>query len=461
VRPTTYNLQRTTSQSGQILLLALVFMVIVTSLVVSLVGYAASQIKAHRQAVAREQGINIAEAGAELAIWKLNNQAGYSGETNTSYGNGVYSVTITNLSGTSKLVKVDSYVPNATNPKAHRTVQITTATGTENLGFNYGVQIGAGGLTMDNNSQVNGNIYSNGDIIGANTATVTGDVIVATTHQVDNLNIGGNALARKVTNSTISGNVSAYTLSGSTVTGNVSADSISDCTVNGNAVYNSRDDCTVVGTSTTPNDSVPQNQPEEDLPIDQSQIDNWQQEATDGGTVGSQTINGTVSLGPVKINGDLQINGTLNVTGTIWVTGSVTTSNGSTLKLDSSYGSLSGILVAGVAGSSTAGTVTLSNNSEIRGSGTTGSYLMVLSQKSSITSVAIDIANNASGAIYYAGTGLVNLSNNAHGKEITAYKVHLNNGAIVTYESGLGSSQFSSGPAGGWQYLEQTYQLLQ
>src|SRR5438105_3687533 len=112
-------------QQGQILLLAMVFMAIVSTVVVSLVGYAGIQIKSHRQALNREQGVDIAEAGAELAIWKLNNQAGYTGESDTSYGNGTYTVTITNLSSSTKLIKVDSYVPNASNPTAHRIVQLT------------------------------------------------------------------------------------------------------------------------------------------------------------------------------------------------------------------------------------------------------------------------------------------------------------------------------------------------
>ena len=51
--------------------------------------------------------------------------------------------------------------------------------------------------------------------------------------------------------------------------------------------------------------------------------------------------------------------------------------------------------------------------------------------------------------------------NTATTKEITAEKIHLNQNAVVTYESGLASAQFSSGPAGGWEMLDGTWQLLQ
>ena len=83
-----------------------VFMLVLMTIIVALVGYAQVQIKSHRQAVQREAGLSIAEAGAELAIWKLNNQGGYNGESNTAYGNGVYSVTITNIGLTTKLLTI-------------------------------------------------------------------------------------------------------------------------------------------------------------------------------------------------------------------------------------------------------------------------------------------------------------------------------------------------------------------
>src|SRR4051812_6551404 len=123
-------------QRGQIIIIALVFVGVVTALVASLVGYTLIQLKAHRQALGRVQGLSIAEAGAEAALWKLNNQAGYVGEANTAYGAGTYTVTITNISGSSKLIKVDSYIPNSSTPKSHRVVQVTVTVGTTNIGFN-------------------------------------------------------------------------------------------------------------------------------------------------------------------------------------------------------------------------------------------------------------------------------------------------------------------------------------
>jgi Tfp pilus assembly protein PilX len=450
-------------QSGQIIIIALVFMAVVSTVIVALVGYAGVQIRSHRQAVARTQALSIAEAGIEAAIWKLNNQPGYTGESNSSYGSGTYNITITNLSGSSKLIRADAFVPNQSNPRGKRSIQVTATIGTTNIGFNYGVQAGEGGFQMDQNSTVNGNIYSNGSIIGANGATIDGDAIVAgATGKIDAVRINGNSWSHFIEDSTVGGNASHYDLIRTTVTANASVYSMSNCTINGNATYTTQFGCSIAGSQSTPNNNVPPDPSAEPLPIDDEQINGWEQEAENGGVLGSQTINGSVSLGPKKINGNIFIsNGsTLTITGTLWITGNLTIDNNAILRLSPSYGSLSGVIVVGQEGSSTAGTISVYNNAQINGSGTSGSYLMLLSQKTGTATPAITIENNAAGAIYYAGTGQINLSNNGGGKEITAYKVFIDNNAVVTYESGLANANFSSGPGGGWEVADQTWQLL-
>lgn len=63
-----------------------IFALIAMIAISSLVGYAMLQIRSQRQAVGQTLGISIAEAAIEAAIWKLNNQLGYSGESGTAYG---------------------------------------------------------------------------------------------------------------------------------------------------------------------------------------------------------------------------------------------------------------------------------------------------------------------------------------------------------------------------------------
>lgn len=448
-------------QSGQIIIIALVFMTIVAVAVGSLVGYAGVQIKSHRQAVSRSTALSIAEAGLEAAVWKLNNQPGYNGETGTVYGAGTYNITLTNLSGSSKLVKAD-----ATTPNGKRTVQVTATLGATNIAFNYGVHVDAGGLEMDNNSTVVGNVYSNGPVRGESGASVTGTATSAgASGLLDELSISSNASAHTIDDSTIGGSANAYTLSDSTVGGNVSANSISHCTIGGNAAYNTKSACTIGGTQTTPNPSVPPDLQAVPLPITDSLISDWKSEAEAGGVISSQTITGSVSLGPKKISGNLTVTsgGILTLTGTLWVTGNISVDNSGIIRLNPSFGSLSGVIV-------TDGWIHFDNNGSFSGSGTPGSYLMFLttlactgSAGSNCThhNAAVDLHNNVGAAIIYAKSGLVNLHNNVAVKELTAYKIHLSNNATVTYDSGLANALFSSGPAGGWEVQDGTWQLLQ
>jgi Tfp pilus assembly protein PilX len=451
------------NQKGQIIIIVLVFMGIVTTLGIALVGYASIEIRSHRQAVGRVQGLSIAEAGIEAAIWKLNNQSGYSGETGTAFQNGEYDVSITDLSGSQKLVRAVAYVPNSTNPRAKRVVQAIAVTGTTNVGFNYGVQVGLGGFDMSNNSKIIGNIYSGGNILGSNSATVEGTAIASgPTGTIDGMQVDVNAIAHFILDSNIDGNATAYRLEDSTVLGNVVATDILNCTISGDATYDTNTGCSVAGTATSPNPDDFVDPEDIALPISDQQIDDWEVEAEAGGTIGTQVIGGPVTLGPVKINGDLTVgsNGILTLGGTVWVTGDINLTNDAIVQLDPSFGSLSGVLLSGIDGSSTQGTIDISNTSQVLGSGSSGSFLMLLSQTAD-PGIAIKIRNNSDSSILYAPDGTIDISNSAALNEVTAYKLKISNFATVTYDSGLSNVNFSSGPSGGWEILDQTWQLIQ
>ena len=202
--------------------------------------------------------------------------------------------------------------------------------------------------------------------------------------------------------------------------------------------------------------SDPSQQP---FPISQGNIDQWKTEA-ESGTIfnGNKTITSTnASLGPMKIVGNLTIsnNATLTVTGTIWVTGDVSTSNNVNVRLSPSYGAGSGVIV-------TDGKINISNNATFSGSGTQGSYLMVLSTSNCPTgpscggSNAVSVGNNAGAVILVAQDGTIYFSNNAGAKEVIAGKLSLSNNAVITYESGLIDLNFTNGPSGGWDILNWT-----
>jgi hypothetical protein len=297
-----------------------------------------------------------------------------------------------------------------------RKVTVTRAISTKESNFIYGIQVGEGGLVLGN-SEVEGSVFSNGSATGVNGANVTGDLFVASsTHSITNIDVGGVARANTVTDSTITG--ALYCQSGS---GNNKA-------------------CDTSQADRTP---LP-------FPINDETIDEWKGHAVAGGVInGDYNLSGTISFGPKKIIGNLTFsnNTVLTITGTIYVTGTITLANSSIVKLSSSYGSYSGVLLAD-------GLITV-GNIEIQGSGQEGSYLMVTSTK---TDDAIAVNNSAEAAIFFAPKGTLAVGN-IHVHEATGYRITVANSGSVEYESGLATVEFSSGPSGGflvtgWREIE-------
>lgn len=186
--------------------------------------------------------------------------------------------------------------------------------------------------------------------------------------------------------------------------------------------------------------------------ISDGNVTQWKNDALAGGVInGDYTVSSSVSLGPKKIAGNLKINGnkTLTLTGTVLVTGSIELENGSQVKLDSSYGGNSGLLISD-------GKIEIKNNSLLSGSGQSGSYLLALTtsdcpiSSSCSGGYAIDVSNNVDGAILNAQKGTIYVHNNVTINEATAYKVILDNNAVVNYESGIANVNFTNGPTGGW-----------
>lgn len=163
-------------QQGQILLLGIVLMAILMTLSASLWGYTHLQVKASRQAVERSQVLQLAEAGIDKAIAELNLDSSYNGES-ASLGSGEYTTTVTTIDANNKQITATGYIPSISNPKSQITVKMNVSIDLSSVAFNFGVQVGEGGLSMSSNSIVNGNVYSNGNISGS--GDITGDATVA------------------------------------------------------------------------------------------------------------------------------------------------------------------------------------------------------------------------------------------------------------------------------------------
>lgn len=181
------------------------------------------------------------------------------------------------------------------------------------------------------------------------------------------------------------------------------------------------------------------------MPISDQNIQDWKDVAAAGGTYsGNYSVSGSsASLGPQKVTGNMTVDngGTLTVNGTIWVQGNLTLNNNALVKLGSSYGASEGLIIVD-------GIVNIGNNASFAGSGTAGSYIMILTTSSSTS--ALTLSNNAGAAVLYASNGTINMSNNGTAKSLTGYYIHLSNNAIITYDSGLANANFVSGPSGSY-----------
>jgi len=403
--------------------LAIFVLIIMIGIGVSLFTLIRGEQKILRNIIKSNQAYYVAEAGTEDALLRLEKVMNRSNPYTFNVDTNPVTVEISDIIGGSRTITSTGDSLNRI-----RKIQIVYRISTQEVSFYYGAQVGEGGMLMGNNSRVKGNIYSNGSVIpskGGDKGFIDDTVIVARNgNLIEGLEVGKDAKAHSCKDSII----------GETLT-YVSGGSVQNCPA-GDTVKQQ------------PNEIEPK-----DFPISQSQIDEWKQEAEGGGIIiGDYTIPGGVTqdLGPKKITGNFVIenNATLNIMSTIWVVGNLNIENGATVKLDSnSYGSTSGLIVVD-------GKIKIRPNTFLRGSGEEGSYLLLLSTNPEVedfVNPAVEIDNNADAAIFYAPQGLIVLRNNIQAREVTAYKVALDNNAEILYEAGLEDTSFSSGPGGTWE----------
>lgn len=192
-------------------------------------------------------------------------------------------------------------------------------------------------------------------------------------------------------------------------------------------------------------DSSRGNPPAIPFPISDANILEWKDTADESVYTGNYSINAgtTTSIGPKKIIGNLSVSGgaTLNLTGPVWVTGNISLSGDGVIRLDSAYGQADGLII-------TDGTVTANGGGHFDGSGTSESYIAVVTTSTSNNAVSL---NGGSGSVVlYAPNGTVTASGGASAKSIVAKRITLTGGANISYDTGLADINFANGPSGAW-----------
>lgn len=168
------------TQIGSIFPLALIALTSTIIITIVLVSNSFTLKQSSRYSLNNLEATMLAEAGIDKAIASLNRSPDtYNGEDETFLGNGSYEVAITTTAQGVKLIEATGYIPNKSNPKTRSQASVKISQGA-GVSFNYGIQVGEGGLELGNGNIINGSIYSNGSIVAtSNNNTITGDTWVA------------------------------------------------------------------------------------------------------------------------------------------------------------------------------------------------------------------------------------------------------------------------------------------
>lgn len=251
--------------------------------------------------------------------------------------------------------------------------------------------------------------------------------------------------------------------------GNGGVSMANSATVNGNVYSNSNitgtgsstidGDAFAVGTISSPNPLVTgtKNPGAPNQPLPQVDYQFWKDAASVGDPESTNcTISNNTSIGPKKYDCDLSItnNAIVTLSGPVWITGNFSMSQGgTTLKLDDNFGSNGTVIVVDGTISLTQGGTLLPTNATPKGH--------ILLATTSTLDPAITISQGGATAIFYALQGGAHLSQTADVVALASDKLTLTNSATLTYETGLATTFFTTGPGGSWQIKKGTYKITQ
>ncbi|OGD86644.1 hypothetical protein A2870_00230 [Candidatus Curtissbacteria bacterium RIFCSPHIGHO2_01_FULL_41_11] len=405
----------TVYKPGQILVIAVIFITVILIMTTSLFSRVAGYLQFGSNSIIRNQAVNLAEAGVDRTLWKLNATAGACDATCddeiTVGTTGTFKVSIAEKNPPNPQLKTvisTGYLPNSTNPRAKRTIKTDVQITSEGIAFRYAVQTGEGGVDMSQSSTITSSagtatVYSNGDITAG-----------SGTQQ----SIEGDAYAVGIIESP------PITISGQPYP-SASPQPLPNIQVKVNEAESQAEAGGIINCSSTP-----------------SECD----------ISGSGTFK---NIGPKKyINGNLTISNQAVVTvqNPVWVMGNLIVRNGGTqINLDNSFGSLGTYFIVD-------GTVTIEQGGTFNPTNANPKgYILVVSKSTSPS--AVTISQSGANAVFYALTGGAVLSQTAQVNSLTAYSLSMQNSAILSYDTGLASAQFASGPGGAWQIKKGTYRF--
>lgn len=162
------------NQSGAAMLVSLVFFLFISLAIISgLVSPSVREFNSANINLNSKKSFFLAESGSEDAIYRImKDQQIDSNEVITLDSNTVTTSITSDGNGGMQILSLGDVLT------YQRQVSIKLATNV-GVSFNYGVQVGQGGINLLGSGTVNGNIYANGPITGDSSAIITGTAISA------------------------------------------------------------------------------------------------------------------------------------------------------------------------------------------------------------------------------------------------------------------------------------------
>ena len=279
------------SNSGQAMMIAVMFF-LAGSLIV--LGGATSpvlkDVKISRDIEKSKQSIYLSESGLEDVVYRVKNNMNFSNTESLVIGDITATTTIAVVGDKREIVSA-GYKDNVV-----RTTKAIISEG-NNTSFDYVLQSAAGGIEINDEAYVSGDVFSDTAIEGEFSNTITGNAISAgPSGLIRNIHITGSGYANTIASSTIDGNAYYQSIFGTSVGGDII----------------SRKSDQALGT----------------MPISDSSIEDMETNAQNGGVINSPCpyiINSNTTIGPVKVNCNLVIQDSAIVTlsGNVWVVGNL------------------------------------------------------------------------------------------------------------------------------------------
>lgn len=162
-----------TNGGAAMMILVIFFMFISLAILITLTTPVIREFRIATNNLNSKQAYFLSESGVEDIIYRMKNNKKYNSNETLVLGTSSATTSVTDISNNQKeIVSLGDKNSNERKVK----INLTTGAG---VSFNYGVQVGQGGLFLKWGGKVDGSVYANGPIIGDGSSIITGTAISA------------------------------------------------------------------------------------------------------------------------------------------------------------------------------------------------------------------------------------------------------------------------------------------